>query len=1063
MGITQRTIYVGVGGTGLKIGEHLERALRREICGVDGDNLKRVGGPFTTMESFELPSFFQSIYADFASGELVSLRSRLHQSPRIVDRTASFATNLIPAVASSSAASKYLRQNQDNTTRSWLPADDGGEPQIAPLSSGAGQFPTVGRVALFHSLATSGFQSVLGNQLSTAISRISGSLGLLTAIASGNATDQVVVYVGFSVSGGTGCGIAYDVLHLLGAELEASFGANFRLIPIVVMPSAFDMLDDGKQIAAKLNAAKALADLQRLADHQLTGADQDSFTINYPNMKSIHLGSATIPGIFVFEKSVGITQSDLFKAIAENVLSQISSTNGDDAGNGNVQSWVETAVNHVPKRREPHGSGVGLQPFIPSMSVSLSIPIEVVSNLLALRLIEDGIQDLTGGANVATEDNRQFIELFLNQSGPELAAVIKGRKPENANFQLAAGSGKSHVDKATAAYGIQAKNIAMTIPAFAKSQLAGALAPSWSTGVEAVVTSSGASGLRVIRVVNGDGAVQEQHSKGGALKVIEELTGNAPKTPPTAFKSGAFPVKPSTSDKKVQDWKVSIDKWLDDEVIQAWRTAWKAQSGSWKPSLEKLRMQVNRVKSRMEVLGGEAAGDYGQLVSALGQPTTCVAEFLPFDSPNIPAAVDHMSVQLRTRLAQGLGLNAPTAGQLFDTIVATTGDGWRSLWSGYLESDNVEDFVLRLRKIITQAVREALVDVDGVGGSILPTLGELLQRASVGDTSSVIQSLNAALSGLMPTGVFPAKKGGDPIILVSYPGLQDAGVETYLKKILAMSAQLVDLAPSLADSGGHGGNVTFTPTGTQGESLTVNVSIVGQGLLDIDESLDCQRIWRSALNNTLVGPVDGAGTYLAWRQRLSPNELGRLTSTTDRIRILQAMIGGLWRGNVVPKFDVPGDLRTPTAVEWRQPNLDSQSIGGPDLVLPLQALEGLSTWPAVFGAWESDVLSSEPVFYDTMTRLLSSTFPQGWFAGNVEAPGAALEYLLTESRTELEKIESLETHYGDSLPSGIRRELEVHRHFWKELVNAAINNTVDAGGKFKTYNEAYKWITGPKL
>jgi len=1059
MGITQRTIYIGVGGTGLKIGEHLERAMRREICGVDGDNLRRVGGAFAGFSTFEIPAFFQSVYADFAASELESLRGRLAVS-QVADRTSSFAKNLIPAVASSTAASRYLRTNHSNSTSSWLPAEDGGEPQIAPLSAGAGQFPTVGRVSLFHSLATAGFASVIGGQLQGAISKIVGSMGQLNALAAGNATDQVVVYVGFSVSGGTGCGIAYDIIHLVGSQLSEHFGSNFRIIPMVVLPSAFDMLNEGKQIAAKLNAARALADLQRLVDHQLTEADVESFTVSYPGIGPVHLAAGTIPGIFVFDKSVGITQTDLLKSIAENILSQVSSTNGDDGGFGNVQSWIESAVNDVPKRREPHGSGVGLKPFVPSMSLSLSTPVEVVSNLLALRLIQDGLRDLTAQANVVNENNQSLIELFLNQVGPEIEGVIKGRRPPNVNLQLAPGSGKSLVDGATGQYYNQARNVATSVPNFAKQQLGGALSPSWSAGVEAVLGAAAGSGLKVIRVINGDGAIDEKYSRGGALNYLVELSSDAEKPIPAAFKCDFLPLKPSTSDPKVLEWRKSIDAWLDAAVVQAWRAEWRRQSGAWKPSIDAFRAQMARVKSRMESLQAETAGEYSQLITQLEQPATCVADFLPFPSANISAAVEEMSTKLRTRIAAKLGLESPSAGQLFDRIIASSGDGWRSVWLDYLESNDVEALTLRLRKVLTQAVREALVDSEAIDGPILPMLGELLRRAANGDTSSVVQALNVALNNLMPTGVFPARKGGDPMVLVSYPGLQDAKVEEYLRKILGTCADLVSLAPSLVDTTGTDARgVTFAPTGTQGECLTITASVVGQGLLDVAESLECQRVWRRALNGELHAAIDGAGAYLSWRQRLSPSDLARLTSRLDRIRILQAVIGGLWSGSVTARFDVSADLRRPSLLEFRQPDAaGAAALAAVDLSLRLNALDGLSTWPSIFMAWEQAALDAQQISYETMRRLLGPITPNGWVpnVGELPDPGSEIDFLMNQCDEELQLVADTERSFGPSIPSGIRIELQNHYQFWGDILPAAIENKVHDGG-FETYGAAYRW------
>ena len=78
----------------------------------------------------------------------------------------------------------------------------------------------------------------------------------------------------FSVAGGTGCGIFYDYLYLIGYEL-AKTQLKVKIYPLVLMPSAFDKgLGGGR--AAELNAGRALLDLFRLVDQQNGAAAQVS-------------------------------------------------------------------------------------------------------------------------------------------------------------------------------------------------------------------------------------------------------------------------------------------------------------------------------------------------------------------------------------------------------------------------------------------------------------------------------------------------------------------------------------------------------------------------------------------------------------------------------------------------------------------------------------------------------------------------------------------------------------------------------------------------------------------
>jgi hypothetical protein len=66
MKIYQPMLFVGLGGTGGRIGAELERGLRRELCGPDGTNLVASG----RRAPFQLPDHLQFVYADFSEAEL---------------------------------------------------------------------------------------------------------------------------------------------------------------------------------------------------------------------------------------------------------------------------------------------------------------------------------------------------------------------------------------------------------------------------------------------------------------------------------------------------------------------------------------------------------------------------------------------------------------------------------------------------------------------------------------------------------------------------------------------------------------------------------------------------------------------------------------------------------------------------------------------------------------------------------------------------------------------------------------------------------------------------------
>jgi hypothetical protein len=257
--IRQRILYVGIGGSGLDLGIKLDEALRREICGLDGRALRRKGAAFAGLEPNRLPGFIQSIYIDFAAEALDNVTKKIKGGNAVA------AKNLIPTIEDYPALATDLRLNCPNDIK-WIPPADG-EPSTRPLNGGAGQFPTVGRAALFNSIRMQGYERSLGSTIKEAIGALANNMGDLDAYTNNQSNSSIAVYVGFSMSGGTGCGLFLDVIHLLMHELYEQLQDNSAtIVPIIMLPSTFDKLPIQKARRARLNAAPALLDMTRMIE-----------------------------------------------------------------------------------------------------------------------------------------------------------------------------------------------------------------------------------------------------------------------------------------------------------------------------------------------------------------------------------------------------------------------------------------------------------------------------------------------------------------------------------------------------------------------------------------------------------------------------------------------------------------------------------------------------------------------------------------------------------------------------------------------------------------------------
>src|SRR5215467_58248 len=213
----QPMLFIGLGGTGCQVGTELERRLRDELCGPDGTDLQRSLRGINLLP-FQLPSFLQFVYADLNEAELLRAKRMVVPTDEhliAAGHTDHFVQKLVPRIRTYPEVARSLRLNAPDETAMWLPPADG-EPRVSPLVLGAGQLPTVGRAALFETFR-GGLDSVL-QPLDDAIGRMSKSAGELTAMG-GKLEQAVDVFVAFSVAGGTGAGIFYDFLHLVGREL----------------------------------------------------------------------------------------------------------------------------------------------------------------------------------------------------------------------------------------------------------------------------------------------------------------------------------------------------------------------------------------------------------------------------------------------------------------------------------------------------------------------------------------------------------------------------------------------------------------------------------------------------------------------------------------------------------------------------------------------------------------------------------------------------------------------------------------------------------------------------
>src|SRR5580704_15799138 len=366
MNLYQPVLFVGLGGTGCDIGAELEIRLREEICGPDGNQFRHNNRTGADMLPYQLPSCLQFVYADMNQAALAGMPRRVVPSPRhapAVLQTAHYVQDLVPQVDSYPELARNLRLEARQVTASWLPPERG-EPRVNPLYRGTGQFPTIGRAALFGTLLED--VNPVVRDLHAAIGKLAGSGPELRALG-GQPPRGVDVFVAFSVAGGTGSGIFYDYLHLIGDMFRPDGHLRVQIYPLVLMPSAFAPgLGGGRN--AELNSGRALLDLFRLVDQQ-NGADArrelhsshdqgrpvdpEEQAVRHPKNTHIVLRPGIVQTGFLFSRPHGATREDMHRSIVSLVMSLVGTgmTQDDNRPGEMHQSFADSFVNMAAQRQ----------------------------------------------------------------------------------------------------------------------------------------------------------------------------------------------------------------------------------------------------------------------------------------------------------------------------------------------------------------------------------------------------------------------------------------------------------------------------------------------------------------------------------------------------------------------------------------------------------------------------------------------------------------------------------------------------------------------------------------
>jgi hypothetical protein len=964
MKLYQPMLFIGLGGTGCQVGVELERRLRDELCGPDGTDLQRSMHGINLLP-FQLPSFLQFVYADLNEAELLRAKRMVVPTDEHLQAavyTDHFVQKLVPRYRTYPEVARSLRLNAQEETETWLPPPEG-EPRVSPLVLGAGQLPTVGRAALFETFR-GGLDNVL-QPLDDAVGRISKSAGELTAMG-GKLEQGCDVFVAFSVAGGTGAGIFYDFLHLVGHVLdEAGLDAQ-QIYPLVLMPTAFDEGRGGGR-RAKLNAGHALLDLFRLVDDQnargaATKLDHSRaggrISVLYPSIGQVSLPPATVQTAFLFSRTTGVEREDLHRSVVSFVLSLIGTSLASDGDNAPIdrtyQSFAEQFINQGVERQVTAYTGIGNRGVSTSLVASMTVPVDDLADVISSRLLARAVDEMSAPPPGNVEQNGNLIAQFYASCGLE---EIRTCEPEQFKDPGPA-RGTTAILQAlrTRANTMEARLGAL------ESRLRG-LVPQlardfdYRRGVQQAL--SGIDALRLQRIVSGHPRLPDPADRYGFVGSLENRRTVPPM--PAGLSSAAAPQieairnrigrKAQWGDPEVRRTLARQDLWYRWRAEAIWHAAWGDQAPLWDRKVSQLRTEVSGLVEAFMAHAREEPASYAQRTADLYKTRTGVSYLLP---PRGDLEQFYSAVVRRFVSRADLGLRpTSTAAEIVTALMGT--EGWRRSYDLVIERGAERGFdlaVLAVRNLIKQEVKRLFITRGEFGDQepLLPALRDLLARAAGKDGPSIgdedLAAFRRSIAGLVPAGFSP-QGGGDLKVLVAYPqAASDQQIERYIEHEVNLPRDST-------------ARIEFRATDT--ESIVVVLLRTSMSITEVPELREILKLWSEALHESK--PQD----FLRWRQRLSYNFRWLSTTEDDRVKIMHRLLCAMWNDQI----RLTGSRESPQSINVRLPGDRPVSME-----LKLVPYGRASSWASLLSAYEEWTLADSDQIRQDFCKRLMSTAPE---------------------------------------------------------------------------------------
>ncbi|MDQ1035666.1 hypothetical protein QFZ75_002082 [Streptomyces sp. V3I8] len=1041
MKIFQPMLFVGLGGTGGLVGAELERRLRAELCGPDGTALTGNGGRLP----YELPGCLQFVYADYSEAELARLPHLSADTARrqAYSRTSRATHDLLPAdFDSSPEVTQMLRAVLREEVADWLPPHTG-EPKINPLRNGAGQLPTVGRAALFATLADG--TAPVTTPLHRAIDSIAGSGGELQEVGGGtiNGCD---VFVAFSVAGGTGAGIFLDYLHLIGQAFKDKRFKGARIYPLVVMPSAFPEAKGGGR-EADLNAARAVVDLARLVDEQnapdagteLGDIDvQGSLRIRYPQIHPVSLRPGTVPTAFLFSPTAGIRPDDLRRSIVSLVLSLVGTdlelgAAGGGGRDDDYQTFASNFVNGDISRRTRSATGIGRQGISTSLVASMTAPLDELAELVAARMLAQAVERLTDTSAPGPHDTAPLVREMFTAAG---LGELWRRDPLEVVDPDPLPRGSRDIESALRDRVEQMRRLLADLERQVAHRMP-LLVEGFAPRPAAEQLLHGTDLFTLGRVVTGVRGESDPVARLGFLGMLDNRRQD-PARPPGVdvqpppvprIRGRAVGPRPRWADDEVTAVIAEQDRWYKWRARTVWHRAWSEQEARWRPAAGLLQNDVHVIGEAFRKHVDDQPRLHAAQVKELYDDRTGVSYLLP---PQGNLGRFYQTLMERLVESDQLGPNGDEAALLLKLVDPDLRRA--ALVAGRHTPDAA---VAEVKSALKHRVQRLFAErPDGQRTrALLPRMSTLLSAAA-GDGEAADQVSNRALeqfryklAGLLPAAFTP-EGNGRLKVLITYPGARRVAVDNYLEKELRLPAD-------------SRRTIEFRAVDT--DSITVVLFRSEMSLTEVPEARKVLRQWARAQESRRDEDV------LRWRQRLGYRDDWLASTADDRTHILNRLLCALWNGQI----DYQGDPASPLRLRIRLH--DDRSPDAPGIQLRLDEYQDeVSSWEGLLRAYERWALLAEENVVQSYCQVVMNTLPHGLGTSGSEPSELYLKLVHEVAPRQLALLEDRERRYGARVADWARRL----REFWAETLPGALDLPFPEGehAAHPTLRELEEWV-----